>query len=132
MADIWPSEDIYCCLGRRIMKQRTQMICEKRKGDRACEMVSFTLEYFFYFSPTALLPFAISLITHELLLPRSSQKKYYSISGCSLQHLYVVISPQASCPLVLFFHTPFFFSSICVEGLMPSNQLHFFWEKKKS
>lgn len=28
-----------------------------------------------------------------------------------------------------FFHTPFFFSSICIEGLVPSNQLHF-WEEK--
>lgn len=112
------------------MKKRTQMIYEKeRRGDRACEMVSFTLEHFFFYSShTALLPFAISFITHELLLLRSSQKKYYSIFGFSLQHLYVVISPQASCPLV-FFHTPFFFGSICVEGLMPSNQLHFFWKK---
>lgn len=31
-----------------------------------------------------------------------------------------------------FFHTPFFFGSICDEGLMPNNQLHFFWRKKKS
>lgn len=31
-----------------------------------------------------------------------------------------------------FFHTPFFFSGIHIEGLMPSNQLHFFWGKKKS
>lgn len=81
------------------------MICEEREGDRACEMVSFTLEYFFY-SSTALLPFAVSLITHGLLLLRSSQKKYYSISGCSLQHLYFVISPGVSCPLV-FFTLPF-------------------------
>lgn len=81
------------------------MICEEREGDRACEMVSFTLEYFFY-SSTTLLPFAISLITHGLLLLRSLQKKYYSISGCSLQHLYFVISPWVSCPWV-FFTLPF-------------------------
>lgn len=29
-----------------------------------------------------------------------------------------------------FFHIPFFFSIICVEGLVPSNQLRFFWKQK--
>lgn len=88
--------------------------------------------YIFNSSPTALLPFAISLIIQGLLLLRSSQKKYCSSSGCSLQHLDIIISPWVSCPLG-FFHTPFFFffSSIYDEGLMPSNQLYFFWKKKK-
>lgn len=76
------------------------MICEEREGDRTCEMVSFTLEYFFY-SSTALLPFAVSLITHGLLLLRSPQKKYYFISGFSLQHLYFIISSWVSYLLVL-------------------------------
>lgn len=88
---------------------------------------------YFNSSPTALLPFAISLIIQGLLLLRSSQKKYCSSSGCSLQHLDIIISPWVSCPLG-FFHTPFFFffSSIYDEGLMPSNQLYFFWKKKKN
>ena len=87
--------------------------------------------YIFNSSSTALLPFAISLIIHGFLLLRSSQKKYYSTSGCSLQHLDIIISPWVSCPLQ-FFHTPFFFfSSIYDEGLMPSNQIYFFCKKKK-
>lgn len=56
--------------------------------------------FFLFYFPTALLPFAISLIIHGLLLLRSSQKKYYSISGCSLQHLYFVISLWTLCPSV--------------------------------
>lgn len=106
------------------------MICEEGKEIGHVKRYPSQGSIFFY-SPTALLPFAISLIIHGLLLLRSSQKKYYSISGCSLQHLYFVISPWTSCPSV-FFHTPFFFSSICDEGLMPSNQLHFFWKKEKN
>ena len=66
---------------------------------------------FFNSSPTALLPFAISLIIQGLLLLRSSQKKYCSSSGCSLQHLDIIISPWVSCPLG-FFHIPFFSSVI--------------------
>lgn len=30
-----------------------------------------------------------------------------------------------------FFHIPFFFGSIYVEELMPTNQFHFFWKKNK-
>lgn len=94
-----------CCeylllFGKNNNEKGAQMICEEREGDRTCEMVSFTLEFFFY-SSTALLPFAVSLITHGLLLLRSPQKKYYFISGFSLQHLYFIISSWVSYLLVL-------------------------------
>jgi hypothetical protein len=83
-----------------------------------------------YSSATALLPFAVSPIIHGLLLLRSSQKKYYSISGSFLKHLYFIISPQASA----FFSFSVFFSSVVsvMKGLMPSNQLHFFSKKSPS
>lgn len=97
LAHIWPSKNIRCCLGRGIMGKGAQ-----KKGKKIGRVIWYPSQGFFFFSLIAFLPFAISLSTHRLLLLRSSQKKYYSISDCSLQHLYFIISLQASCPLVFF------------------------------
>lgn len=106
------------------------MICEEREGDRACEMVSFTLEYFFFlFSYRT---FTICRKSHHSwaviteVLREEILFQFWLLSAARIRHYF----PRGFMSVV-FFHTPFFFSGVCIEGLMPSNQLHFFWGEKK-
>lgn len=110
------------------MKKRTQVICEEREGDRHVKRYPSQCRFFLFFSHSTL---AICSKSHHSWVVITEV-----LTEEILFHFWLLSAALILCyfptGFMSFgsFHTPFFVSSICDEGLMPSNQLYFFWKKK--